>query len=63
MLVHHLFVAVSAKPHIAAAGWLLFMVCCCPVMREDEFSCVSCRGFDIGNHFTEYAGFDGDYSR
>jgi ethanolamine kinase len=21
------------------------------------------RGFDLGNHFCEYAGFDGDYSK
>ncbi|KAJ3040800.1 Ethanolamine kinase [Rhizophlyctis rosea] len=27
-----------------------------------EYGCYSYRGFDIGNHFCEYAGFDCDYS-
>lgn len=28
-----------------------------------EYGGYTYRGFDIGNHFTEYAGFEGDYSR
>lgn len=28
-----------------------------------EYGAYTYRGFDIGNHFTEYAGFEGDYSR
>ncbi|KAF5832967.1 kinase-like domain-containing protein [Dunaliella salina] len=28
-----------------------------------EYSAPSYRGFDLGNHFNEYAGFDCDYSR
>lgn len=27
-----------------------------------EYACYSYRGFDIGNHFCEFAGFDCDYS-
>ncbi|KAH7546416.1 hypothetical protein FEM48_Zijuj01G0198600 [Ziziphus jujuba var. spinosa] len=27
-----------------------------------EYGCYNYRGFDIGNHFNEYAGFDCDYS-
>lgn len=28
-----------------------------------EYSCYSFRGYDFGNHFDEYAGFECDYSR
>ena len=28
-----------------------------------EYSCVSFRGFDWGNHFNEYAGFECEYTR
>lgn len=28
-----------------------------------EYACYNYRGFDIGNHFCEYAGFEGDYSK
>eukprot|EP00878_Enallax_costatus_P046645 GHUV01056890.1.p1 GENE.GHUV01056890.1~~GHUV01056890.1.p1 ORF type:complete len:271 (+),score=63.88 GHUV01056890.1:192-1004(+) len=28
-----------------------------------EYGAYTYRGFDIGNHFTEYAGFEGDYTR
>ena len=28
-----------------------------------EYGCVSYRGFDWGNHFNEYAGFECDYGR
>ncbi|PNW82726.1 hypothetical protein CHLRE_06g291600v5 [Chlamydomonas reinhardtii] len=28
-----------------------------------EYSCAGPRGFDLGNHFNEYAGFDCDYTR
>eukprot|EP00775_Hariotina_reticulata_P008598 gene8598-8780_t len=28
-----------------------------------EYGSYTYRGFDIGNHFTEYAGFEGDYTR
>ncbi|GFR49956.1 hypothetical protein Agub_g12064 [Astrephomene gubernaculifera] len=28
-----------------------------------EYSCYGIRGFDLGNHFNEYAGFDCDYGR
>ena len=28
-----------------------------------EYGCFSYRGFDWGNHFNEYAGFECDYSR
>ncbi|KAG2443142.1 hypothetical protein HYH02_009553 [Chlamydomonas schloesseri] len=28
-----------------------------------EYSCAGPRGFDLGNHFNEYAGFDCDYAR
>ncbi|KAI9322602.1 kinase-like domain-containing protein [Dichotomocladium elegans] len=28
-----------------------------------EYGCYAFRGFDIGNHFNEYAGFDCDYSK
>lgn len=28
-----------------------------------EYGGYTHRGFDIGNHFTEYAGFEGDYTR
>ena len=28
-----------------------------------EYSCYSFRGYDFGNHFDEYAGFECEYSR
>ena len=28
-----------------------------------EYSCISFRGFDWGNHFNEYAGFECEYTR
>ena len=28
-----------------------------------EYACYNYRGFDLGNHFCEFAGFDGDYSK
>lgn len=28
-----------------------------------EYGCYAFRGFDIGNHFNEFAGFECDYSR
>jgi ethanolamine kinase len=28
-----------------------------------EYGCYTFRGFDIGNHFNEFAGFECDYSR
>uniref|UniRef100_A0A7S0VNF9 ethanolamine kinase n=1 Tax=Polytomella parva TaxID=51329 RepID=A0A7S0VNF9_9CHLO len=28
-----------------------------------EYSCFTTRGFDLGNHFNEYAGFDCDYTK
>lgn len=28
-----------------------------------EYACYNARGFDLGNHFNEHAGFDLDYSR
>lgn len=28
-----------------------------------EYGCYTPRGFDIGNHFNEYAGFECDYTR
>lgn len=28
-----------------------------------EYGAYTFRDFDIGNHFTEYAGFDGNYDR
>jgi ethanolamine kinase len=28
-----------------------------------EYGCASYRGFDIANHFCEYAGFDCDWSK
>ena len=28
-----------------------------------EYGCYSYRGFDWGNHFNEYAGFECDYGR
>jgi ethanolamine kinase len=28
-----------------------------------EYGCVSYRGFDIGNHFCEFGGTSGDYSK
>lgn len=28
-----------------------------------EYSAYSYRGFDFGNHFNEYAGFECDYTR
>lgn len=35
-----------------------------PVVFIDyEYGAYTYRDFDIGNHFTEYAGFDGNYDR
>ncbi len=28
-----------------------------------EYGCYNFRGFDLGNHFNEWAGFDGEYWR
>lgn len=33
------------------------------VFIDYEYGAYTYRDFDIGNHFTEYAGFDGDYDR
>lgn len=33
------------------------------VFIDYEYGAYTYRDFDIGNHFTEYAGFEGDYDR
>lgn len=33
------------------------------VFIDYEYGAYTYRDFDIGNHFTEYAGFDGNYDR
>lgn len=33
------------------------------VFIDYEYGAYTFRDFDIGNHFTEYAGFDGNYDR
>lgn len=33
------------------------------VFIDYEYGAYTYRDFDVGNHFTEYAGFDGDYDR
>ncbi|WIA15359.1 hypothetical protein OEZ85_002023 [Tetradesmus obliquus] len=33
------------------------------IFIDYEYGGYTFRGFDVGNHFTEYAGFEGDYTR
>ncbi|KAG2428047.1 hypothetical protein HXX76_012031 [Chlamydomonas incerta] len=48
-------VAGGATADVLGGGQLQFI--------DFEYSCAGPRGFDLGNHFNEYAGFDCDYTR
>ncbi|KAG2487423.1 hypothetical protein HYH03_013990 [Edaphochlamys debaryana] len=45
----------GAADDVLGGGWLQFI--------DFEYSCYGERGFDLGNHFNEYAGFDCEYGR
>lgn len=44
----------SLNPHVKNPGKLYFI--------DFEYGSYNYRGFDIGNHFNEYAGYECDYS-